>query len=43
MLLVGGRERTESEYRALYDQADYELTRLIPTATPLHIIEGIAR
>ena len=43
MLLVGGRERAEAEYRALFDRAGYELTRLIPTATPLHVIEGTAR
>ena len=43
MLLVGGRERTEAEYRTLFQQSGYELTQVIPTATPLHLIEGIAR
>ena len=40
MLLIGGRERTEAEYRSLYAAAGYELTRVIPTAAPLHVIEG---
>jgi hypothetical protein len=43
MLLIGGRERTEAEYRALLDASGYELTRILETACPLHIIEAIAR
>ena len=42
MLLIGGRERTEDEYRELLASAGYELTRVVPTTTPLHVIEGIA-
>jgi hypothetical protein len=43
MLMIGGRERTQAEYGTLFEQAGYELTRLIPTAAPLHVIEGTAR
>ena len=43
MLMVGGRERTQAEYGALFEQAGYELKRIIPTATPLHVIEAAAR
>jgi hypothetical protein len=43
MLMIGGRERTQAEYAALFEQADYEFTRVIPTATPIHVIEGTAR
>jgi hypothetical protein len=43
MLMVGGRERTQAEYGALFEQAGYELKRIIPTATPLHVIEATAR
>ena len=43
MLMVGGRERTQAEYGALFDQAGYELKRISPTATPLHVIEATAR
>ena len=41
--MVGGRERTQAEYGALLEQAGYELKRIIPTATPLHVIEATAR
>ncbi len=43
MLLIGGRERTEAQYRALLGESGYELTRILQTASPLHIIEAIAR
>jgi hypothetical protein len=43
MLLIGGRERTEDEYRALYGAAGFELTRVVPTPSPLHVIEGVVR
>jgi SAM-dependent methyltransferase len=37
---TGGRERTLAEYRRLYEQAGFELTRVVPTATPVSVIEG---
>jgi SAM-dependent methyltransferase len=40
MMVVGGRERTEEEFRSLYDRAGLQLTRIIPTRTVLSIIEG---
>jgi len=41
MLMVpGGRERSESEFRALLASAGFELTRVIPTRSPLSIIEA---
>jgi O-methyltransferase domain len=42
MLMIGGRERTQAEYEALFEQAGYGLTRIIPTAVPLHVIEATA-
>jgi O-methyltransferase len=36
----GGRERTASEFRTLYNQAGFELEHIIPTASPLSIIIG---
>jgi hypothetical protein len=41
MLLVGGRERTDPEFRALYDHAGFELTRIVRTHAPICIIEGV--
>jgi hypothetical protein len=43
MLLVGGRERTEREYRALLAKAGLRLTRVLPTAHPaIEIVEAFA-
>jgi hypothetical protein len=41
MLLPGGRERTEEEFRALLGRAGFEMTRIIPTGSPECIIEGV--
>jgi O-methyltransferase domain/Dimerisation domain len=42
MLFIGGKERTETEYRDLLAAAGLRLTRVIPTHSPLHIIEAVA-
>jgi len=42
MLLIGGQERTESEYRHLLEAAGLRLNRVIPTTTELSILEAIA-
>jgi len=41
MLVVGGRERTAEEYRALYEAAGIEYRRLLPTACDVSIVEGV--
>jgi hypothetical protein len=43
MALSGGRERTEAEFRRLYEQAGLQLTRVIPTPAALSIVEGVRR
>jgi hypothetical protein len=40
---AGGRERTASEFRTLYDHAGFELEHIIPTSSPLRIIIGKPR
>jgi hypothetical protein len=44
LVCTGGRQRSEPEFRALYDAAGFTLTRLVPTP-PLQtrVIEGIPR
>jgi hypothetical protein len=37
----GGQERTEAEYRALLDEAGFRLERIIPTGTPIKILESV--
>lgn len=43
LVLTGGHERTENEYRALLAAADLELTRIIPTGVPRSVIEARPR
>lgn len=40
LALPGGQERTEAEFRQLFETAGFRLTRIIPTATEVSIIEG---
>ena len=41
LVMTGGRERTEAEYRALLDSAGLRLTRIIPTYTEMSILEAV--
>lgn len=41
MIMTGGRERTESEWRALFAAGGFRLTRIIQTQSPVSIIEGV--
>jgi hypothetical protein len=38
---AGGRERTASEYRDLLYRAGFRLSRVIPTAGPMSIVEAV--
>ncbi|HEU5311708.1 MAG TPA: methyltransferase, partial [Candidatus Eisenbacteria bacterium] len=37
----GGQERTEQEYRELYEKAGFRLTRVVPTKSPVSVVEGV--
>jgi SAM-dependent methyltransferase len=41
MLIVGGRERTEEQYRQLLSQAGLKLNRIISTAHEISIVEAV--
>jgi len=41
LVMTGGRERTKSEFCALFNAADYKLTRIVPTMAPQSVIEAI--
>lgn len=41
MVMTGGRERTEEEYRALFAASGFKLTKITPTPSPVSIIEGV--
>lgn len=41
LVMTGGRERTEEEFRRLYEASGFRLTRIVPTASPFSVIEGV--
>ena len=45
LLLLGARERTEAEFRALLGKAGFEVRRVVPTRSPagLSVIEAVVR
>jgi len=43
LVMTGGRERTEKEFRRLYEDSGFNLTRVVPTESPFSIIEGAVR
>ena len=38
----GGKERSENEFRELYEASDLQLTNVVPTDSPWSVIEGMA-
>ena len=40
LVMTGGRERTEEEYRRLLEGGGFKLTKVIPTESPMSIIEA---
>ena len=40
LVVASGRERTEKEFRELFDKAGFELTRIVPTMSPFSVLEG---
>lgn len=43
LVIPGGKERTEQEYRDLYAAAGFQLTRIVPTKAEVSVIEGKKR
>lgn len=40
LVVAGGKERTEAEFRSLYARAGFALTAIVPTASEQSLIEG---
>ncbi len=40
ILTPRGRERTEQEYATLFAKGGFRLTRVVPTASPVSVVEG---
>jgi hypothetical protein len=43
LLIPGGKERTEEEYRVLFEGAGFELTRTVLTGAEVSVVEGKRR
>ena len=41
LVMTGGRERTADEFRRLYEDSGFKLTRIVPTESPFSVIEGV--
>ncbi|MBI1348275.1 methyltransferase [bacterium] len=41
LVIPGGIERTESEYRELFEASGFRLNRIVPTAAGVDVIEGV--
>jgi hypothetical protein len=41
MVAIGGQERTEAEYRRLFAAHGFRLTRVVPTAADVSVVEGV--
>lgn len=41
LVMTGGHERTEAEFRRLYEASGFRLTRIVPTESPFSVIEGM--
>jgi hypothetical protein len=40
LFMPGGRERTADEYGALFDRAGFQLTQVVPTKSPVSVVEA---
>lgn len=41
LVMTGGRERSEGEFRRLYEASGFRLNRIVPTESPFSVIEGV--
>ena len=41
MLMISGLERTEEQFRSLYERAGLRLTRVVPTESAVSVVEGV--
>jgi SAM-dependent methyltransferase len=43
LVMAGGLERTAEEFRSLLAEAGFEMTRIVPTKSPSHVIEAVRK
>jgi hypothetical protein len=43
LTMPGGRERTAEEFKALFARSGFEMTKVVPTQSPLSVVEAMRR
>ncbi len=43
IMCPGGCERTEEEYRILLQKSGFELVKVVPTRSPISVIEAVPK
>ncbi len=41
LVMTGGKERTEAEFRQLFEASGFKLSRIVPSESPFSVIEGV--
>ena len=41
LILPGGKERTAEEFRTLFERSGFQMTKVVPTKSPLSVVEAI--
>jgi hypothetical protein len=41
LLFPGGRERTAEEFKSLFERSGFRLTKVVPTKSPLSVVEAV--
>jgi hypothetical protein len=43
LAMPGGRERSAEEFKALFARSGFEMTKVVPTKSPLSVVEAVRR
>jgi hypothetical protein len=43
LAMPGGRERSADEFKALFARSGFEMTKVVPTSSPLSVVEAVRR
>ncbi len=43
LAMTGGKERMATEYAGLFEKTGFRLTRVIPTPSPMQIVEAVRK
>jgi len=43
LAMPGGRERSADEFKAVFARSGFEMTKVVPTKSPLSVVEAIRK